>query len=84
MSHPDYVGSVDDITFSLTGDGAVKDLEVIDPIEVEEHSLQNECTLTPVFKIRKTNAMNEVLPGVKINIYSDANKKNLLVSGTTD
>ena len=28
--------------------------------------------------------MNEVLPGVKINIYSDANKKNLLVSGTTD
>lgn len=84
VSHPDYVGSVDDITFSLTGDGAVKDLEVIDPIEVEEHVLQNECTLTPVFKIRKTNAMNEVLPGVKINIYSDANKKNLLVSGTTD
>ena len=28
--------------------------------------------------------MNEVLPGVKINIYSDENKKNLLVSGTTD
>ena len=84
MSHPDYVGSVDDITFSLTGDGAVKNLEVIDPIKVEEHVLQNECTLTPVFKIRKTNAMNEVLPGVKINIYSDANKKNLLVSGTTD
>lgn len=84
ISHPDYVGSVEDITFSLTGDGAVKDLEVIDPIEVEEHVLQNECILTPVFKIRKTNAMNENLLGVKINIYSDIDKKNLLVSGTTD
>ena len=84
ISHPDYVGTVDDITFTLMGDNATRNENVIDPLDVEIHSLQNECTLTPVFKIKKTNALNQALPGVKINIYADADRKNLLVEGTTD
>lgn len=84
VSHPDYVGTADDVKISLVGDKASQDVQIVDSLEVEAHSLQNECTLTPVFKIRKTNAMDEILPGVKINIYADADKKNLLVEGITD
>ena len=74
----------DDINITLKGEDASQNVTVIDSLNIEPQILSGECTLTPVFKIRKINKQNEILPGVKINIYSDKDKKNLLVAGTTD
>lgn len=84
ISHPDYVTSADDVTFTLKGDGAVKDVDIVDKLDIPVYELSNSCTLTPVFKVRKENSLKEPLSGVKINIYSDEAKSNLLVSGITD
>ena len=84
VKYPDYVLPADDITITLKGEDASQNVTVIDSLNIEPQILSGECTLTPVFKIRKINKQNEILPGVKINIYSDKDKKNLLVAGTTD
>ncbi len=84
VSHPDYVNTAENQYITLKGDGASDEITIIDTLNIQPYTLQNSCELTPVFKIRKTDALKKPIPGVKINIYSDPDKIHLLLSGTTD